>query len=149
GLRVVAAVAAVVLLGWFGLSHWYASNLPRPEADDLATAALQYHHISPPDRDEAETWFRNNGFRTVAAPDEFDYRFLFAYALAPPPGLPKLPRVPCLTFIRTDEQGRQSQIAWVYILSHKQLDLGALPEKFPSPSGSFFKCEVWHPTPGF
>jgi len=149
GLRIVAAVAAVVLLGWFGLSHWYASTLPRPEADQLATAALQHHHFSPPDRDAAENWFRNNGFPIVAAPDEFDYRFLFAYALAKPPGLDKPQRVPCLLFVRTPDQGRQSQMAWVYILSYKQFDLGALPNSSDPSSGSHFKCRVLHSSPGF
>src|SRR5262249_12105922 len=128
----------------FGLSRWFAHQLDRAEADQLAMAALQQHHISPPDHKEAEAWFSQNG-SAVTAPRKFDDRFLFSYSFSDFPGFKKPQRVPCLLYVRIEDQGRQSQIAWVYILSKKQLNLDQLPEKFPSLSGSNFKCEVWHP----
>ncbi|MBI1914263.1 MAG: hypothetical protein HYS12_05935 [Planctomycetes bacterium] len=144
GVRVVAAVAAVVLIAWFGLSSWRKHNLPRLDPDQLTKVALERHQYAPPDRDEAEAWFRKNGHR-VATPDDFNYSFLFSFHLGE--FLDK--KVPCLLFVRTDDEGRQSQVAWVYILSKEQFDLKALEDKFESPSGSHFKSQVWHPQPEF
>jgi hypothetical protein len=146
GLRVVAIAAAVLLIVWFGLINWRKHNLPPLDADQLAKSVLEHHHYSPPNRDAAETWFDKNGARVIA-PDEFDYSYLFSYQFADLPGVDK--KLPCLLFVRTTEQGRQSQIALVYILAEGRFNLSALPEKFVSPSGSHFKSEVRRPTPNF
>jgi hypothetical protein len=150
GLRVIAAVAAVVLIGWFGLSFWRKHNLERVDADQLTKNALQRHQYAPPDRDEAEAWFRKNGHK-VATPDDFNYSFLFSYHLAELPNVGKPgQKLPCLLFSRFDDQGRLSQIAWVYILSREQqFDFSGLDEKFESSSGSHFKAKVWHPNRDF
>jgi hypothetical protein len=148
GLRVVAIAAAVLLIAWFGLTSWRKHNLPHPDGDQLTNAALQRHQYSPPTQEDAEDWFRNNGF-SVAAPDDFDYGNLFLFSLADFPGPKEISkRVPCLIFVRTDDQGRKSQVALVYILSNKQFDLRALKENFDASSGSRFRCAVW-PTPNF
>ncbi len=146
GLRVVAVAAAVLLIAWFGLVSWRKHQLEPLDADQLAKTVLEQHHYSPPDRDAAEAWFDKNGVHVVA-PDDFDYSYLFSYHLADLPGVGK--KLPCLFFVRTEEQGRQSQVALVYILAKERFNLSTLPEKHPSPSGSHFKSEVWRPTPNF
>ncbi|HKB38025.1 MAG TPA: hypothetical protein VKD72_16380 [Gemmataceae bacterium] len=148
GLRVVAIAAAVLLIAWFGLINWRKHNLPRPDGEDLAKAA-QGRRVN---LEMAMEWFREHGF-SVAPPDEFKEENLFSYHLADLPGISDLPgirkKLPCLLFVRTDNQGRQSQVALVYILSDKQFDLSAVPAQTDWGSGSPYKSLVWHRTPNF
>jgi hypothetical protein len=140
GVRIVIASAAVVLIAWFGLSFWRKNHLPRPSAEQLAETALLRHHDGAPDYEEAEAWFRKNGL-PVVAPEDLKEQFLFSYFLGDLPKVGK--RLPCLLFVRTDDQGRLAQLAYVYILSGKQFDLGALSADYLWPSGWRFKAEVW------
>lgn len=133
GLRTAAAVAAVVLVAWFGLTSWRKHNLVPCDEAALANAALVKHSYSPPSREDVEQRFR------IVAPAEFDYRYLFGYHLDE--YLDR--RVPSLDFFRDD--GRHgAQKARVYVLSSEQFDLRALPGEYKAPSGDRFRVEVWH-----
>jgi predicted anti-sigma-YlaC factor YlaD len=146
GLRTAAAAAAVVLIAWFALTSWRKHHLPRYDEATLASAVLEQHSVAPPNRDDAEAFFRDKGFLT-AAPAEFDYRYLFGYHIQDDfriGGDSRRHRVPCLEFVRIDEGRQTAQLARVYVLLGDRFNLRGLPEEYKSPSGDRYRVQVWH-----
>ena len=140
GLRIVAAAAALFLVGWFGFSAWQQHNLPRPGEGDLVEV---FAPTTPDDRVAAENWFLGRRIKTNG-PADFAYQYLSPnYAIKEFRGK----KVPCLTFLR--QEGEQPRaVAYVYILSKEQFQLGELSE-LSKPYSPRFKVEIRKPSPEY
>ncbi|HWG42987.1 MAG TPA: hypothetical protein VN688_09390 [Gemmataceae bacterium] len=129
GMRAVAAVAAVLLLGW-GAWRWLIESMPAPI--DLQTVAAAANHNAAEDpRTKIEESLKAMGVETPLSP-HLNYNLLaWPPAKAELPGYPGQ-KVPMLVFERGGRRAR------VYLVATKQIPADGPP----TVGGATYKLEV-------
>ncbi len=141
-VRVAAAAAAVVLIGW-AVYAWRQAHLPAVDMD-RAWDDLHARHVSPPGVDVLESHFRGLGFEGPF-PRDLNYSLLTYYGMGQFEGR----QVPQLIFVAPkDVAPRGEAHAEVLVLSSRQFDLASLPATYESPPGYDYKIALWRDPAG-
>jgi hypothetical protein len=139
-LRAAIAAAAVLLLG-LGLWRWFSAP-PVFRAQDYLSRANSTV-FAPPTAEDVKARFAGQGVQT-APPTDLNYNYLRWMFLANVEGRP----TPMLIFhdaAGDDRHPGRPQHALVFLLSDRQFDLNALPDKPPSGTDNYeYKCDIHH-----
>lgn len=125
-----AAVAATLLLGTWAWAHWHRPPLPSLNSEDSLTGINDLHR-GP---EEAQAQLRRLGADMVV-PDDLNYTYLREVGITELPGYEGV-KVPCLVFAGVHEHAR------VYLISARQMDLKALVNQNPGPSGKMYNLDI-------
>jgi hypothetical protein len=139
----VAAVAALVLLGVFGINRWFKAGPATVDLDRLCRDIDDARRAPTADKVQEEVHRLKPD-----APVPADLRYMY---LAAPPALANLPikgqadggvkQVPVLVFVHPRAADVARERVWVYLLDER-FDLKQLPESFSSSDSYDYRVAV-------